>query len=42
MNVELHSVIHFLWLRGTGNNQILSQIQETDGIDAISLRMVQR
>jgi hypothetical protein len=42
MNVELHSVIHFLWIRGTGNDQILSHMQETYGTNAISLRMAQQ
>jgi hypothetical protein len=42
MNVDFHSVIHCLWLGKTSNDQILSQIQETSGTDAISPRAVQR
>jgi hypothetical protein len=38
LNVELHSLIHFLSVRGTGNDEILSHGQETGGTDAISMR----
>jgi hypothetical protein len=31
MDVEIHSVMHFLWLRGASNEQIMSQIKETYG-----------
>jgi len=42
MDVEIHSVIHFLWLRGASNEQIMSQIKETYGDGVIHLRSVQR
>jgi DNA invertase Pin-like site-specific DNA recombinase len=42
MNLHFHFKIHFLWLRGTGNGQILVQTQETYGTDAILRRPRQR
>jgi hypothetical protein len=42
MDVEIHSVIHFLWLRGAFNEQIISQIKKTYGYHVIHFRSVQR
>jgi hypothetical protein len=42
MNVEIHSVLHFLWFRGAFNEQIISQIKETYGDGTIDLRSVQQ
>jgi hypothetical protein len=42
MDVEIHSVRHFFWLRGASNEQIMSQIKETYGDGVIHLRSVQR
>jgi hypothetical protein len=42
MNVEIHLLIHFLWLRGTFNEQIICQIKETYGDGAIDFRNVQQ
>jgi hypothetical protein len=42
MNVELHFITHFLWLRGTDNDEILSQIQQAYVTDAISPSSIQR
>jgi hypothetical protein len=42
MNVEIRSVIHFLWLEDASNEQIMSQIKETYGDRVIHLRSVQR
>jgi hypothetical protein len=42
MDVEIHSLIHFLWLRGASNEQILLQIKETQGHGVIHIQNVQR
>jgi DNA invertase Pin-like site-specific DNA recombinase len=42
MNLKIHSAIHFLWLRGVFNEQIMSQIKETYGDGLIHLQGVQR
>jgi hypothetical protein len=42
MDIEIHSVAHFLWLRGSSNQQLMSQIKETYGEGVIHLQSVQR
>jgi AraC-like DNA-binding protein len=42
IDVEIHSAIHFLWLRGASNGQIMSQIKEMYSDGVIHLRSVQR
>jgi transposase len=42
MDLEILSIIHFLWLRGASNEQIMSQIKETYENGMIHLRSVQR
>jgi hypothetical protein len=42
MDAEIHSDIHFLWLRGASNEKTISQIKETYGDRVIHVRSVQR
>jgi hypothetical protein len=42
MNVEIHSVIHFLWLRGASNEQTISQIKEIYRGSVIHIQSVER
>lgn len=39
--VEIHSVIHFLWLNKFDNQRIYQSIVDTYGKESISLRSVQ-
>jgi hypothetical protein len=41
MSLELRVVIHFLWLKHTANQAILSEIEEVYGNIVISLRAVE-
>jgi hypothetical protein len=42
MSLELRTVIHFLWLKHTPNQAILSELEEVYGKDVISLRAVEK
>jgi hypothetical protein len=42
MDVEIHSVIRCLWLRGASNKKIMSQVKETYGDGVIHARSVYR
>jgi hypothetical protein len=42
MLLELYTVIHFLWLKHTLNQTILSELEEVYGKDVISLRAVEK
>jgi hypothetical protein len=42
MSLERRAVIHFLWLKYTPNQAILSELEEVYGKDAISLRSVEK
>jgi hypothetical protein len=40
MDLEIHSVMHFLWLTGAFNGEIMPQIKETYGDGVIHLQSV--
>jgi hypothetical protein len=42
MDVEIPSIIHFLWLRGASNERIMAQIKETYRDGVIYLQSLQR
>jgi transposase len=42
MSLELHAVIHFLWLKHTPNQAILSELEKVYGKDVVSLRAVEK
>jgi hypothetical protein len=42
MDAEIHLLIHFLWLRGAFNEQIMCQIKETSGDGVIHVQGVQQ